>query len=521
MATLERTLNIRFAFKAVETLPRLAWCARITRGDPQIRVYHGIWVETQEGFFCEGAWDSDFVMAGFAQSPVFMGSGGKITKDGVMFSSPCHTLEKLYLIREKNGVICSNSLVFALSQANDWLKKDYEFYHADLSSIMRGLKKHTRWIPTQRFNRIYLYYFCNILVDLNLMCMVFPKNSPESFTTYKDYLYFLQDSIRGLYQNATAPSRKMIYQPLATISSGYDSPAAAVLAKEIGCTQAVTFIQARPGFITTEDSGKKIGELLGFHVAEYTRDAYVYGENFPEAEFLALGTAGEDVVMMPLESVLSAKLLFTGYHGDKVWDRNNSKVTPDIVRGDVSGTSLAEFRLRLGFIHLPVPFLGCVRHASIHAISNSNEMQPWSIGGRYDRPIPRRLVEENGIPRNLVGQQKKAISQPFTMQFVQGESLKTVMSAKSYQDFMNFAQAIPLFQRWGDRVFFTFMHVLYDINCQANRKLEAILRRFGRSLHLEPVVPGKFKDLPTVPVLTFHWGIDKIKSRYFIAISEK
>jgi hypothetical protein len=334
-------------------------------------------------------------------------------------------------------------------------------------------------------------------------------------------VHFLQDSIKGLYGNATASSRKMLYQPLATISSGYDSPASAVLAQEIGCTHAVTFIQARPEFSTTEDSGKKIGEILGLRVAEYDRDTYVHGDNFPEAEFLALGTAGEDVVMMPLESVLPAKLLFTGYHGDKVWDRRNTKVTPDIVRGDVSGVSLAEFRLRLGFIHVPVPFLGCVEHASIHAISNSTEMLPWSIGDKYDRPIPRRLVEEKGIPRNLVGQQKKAISQPFTMQFVQRKSLQTMMSTRSYQDFMHFAQAIPLFQHWGDRVFFTCMHVLYEINYQVNWKIEALVQRLGRNLHLEPVVPGKFKDLPTVLVFTFHWGMEKIKPRYFMAISEE
>jgi hypothetical protein len=27
-------------------------------------------------------------------------------------------------------------------------------------------------------------------------------------------------------------------------------------------------------------------------------------------------------------------------------------------------------------------------------------MAPWSIGGKYDRPIPRRLVEEQGVPRD-------------------------------------------------------------------------------------------------------------------------
>ncbi|MCZ7628807.1 MAG: acyl-CoA dehydrogenase family protein [Microthrixaceae bacterium] len=33
-------------------------------------------------------------------------------------------------------------------------------------------------------------------------------------------------------------------------------------------------------------------------------------------------------------------------------------------------------------------------------------MAPWSIGGRYDRPIPRRIVEEAGVERRLFGHHK-------------------------------------------------------------------------------------------------------------------
>ena len=35
-------------------------------------------------------------------------------------------------------------------------------------------------------------------------------------------------------------------------------------------------------------------------------------------------------------------------------------------------------------------------------------MRPWSIGGAYDRPIPRRIAEEAGVPRDLFGQNKMA-----------------------------------------------------------------------------------------------------------------
>ena len=43
---------------------------------------------------------------------------------------------------------------------------------------------------------------------------------------------------------------------------------------------------------------------------------------------------------------------------------------------------------------------------SIFALTNSESMRSWVIGGRYDRPIARRLEEEAGVPRRLCGQKK-------------------------------------------------------------------------------------------------------------------
>ena len=35
-------------------------------------------------------------------------------------------------------------------------------------------------------------------------------------------------------------------------------------------------------------------------------------------------------------------------------------------------------------------------------------MQPYSVGGDYDRPIPRRIVEEAGVGRHKFGMRKNA-----------------------------------------------------------------------------------------------------------------
>ena len=82
-----------------------------------------------------------------------------------------------------------------------------------------------------------------------------------------------------------------------------------------------------------------------------------------------------------------------------MWERTIHP-TPDIKRGDISGSSLGEFRLVRDFVHVPVPFIGCRRHEDVWRISNAAGMQPYSIGGHYDRPVARRLLESAGVPRD-------------------------------------------------------------------------------------------------------------------------
>jgi hypothetical protein len=103
-------------------------------------------------------------------------------------------------------------------------------------------------------------------------------------------------------------------------------------------------------------------------------------------------------------------MLFTGMNGGAPWDLRPLSVGPFLQRKDTNGNSLAEFRLRAGFIHVPVPYLGCVSHESLYAISLSEAMRPWRVGGDYDKPIARRLVEEAGVPRGLFGTTKKAVA---------------------------------------------------------------------------------------------------------------
>lgn len=91
-----------------------------------------------------------------------------------------------------------------------------------------------------------------------------------------------------------------------------------------------------------------------------------------------------------------------------MWDAGAHDLSLDIVRGDPTGLALTEWRLWVGFIHCPVPFFGVRNIEHIHRISISEDMKPWSVGGDYDRPICRRVVEGAGVERELFGREKNA-----------------------------------------------------------------------------------------------------------------
>jgi hypothetical protein len=164
----------------------------------------------------------------------------------------------------------------------------------------------------------------------------------------------------------------------------------------------------------TEDDGLAIAEVLGLACTEYDKFAYKSHPGAPEAEFCAAGYAGSQVPLATMEEQLRGSVLCTGHGGDRVWCERSSNTPvagPRLSLPDaptLSGASFNEFRLRVGFLHFPVPYIGMIHNAAIRAIARSHEMEAWSIGGDYDRPIQRRLVEEAGVPRRLFGQSKRA-----------------------------------------------------------------------------------------------------------------
>jgi hypothetical protein len=380
----------------------MAWLAECTAGG--VTFYHGEAVEAGPGFVFEGAWAGPFERRDLASAATVVGSGAARSDDAVVFAAPSHTLEGLYHHAGGGGCFTiSNSLVFLLERLGATPAYDPHGGRRFASAVL-GIEEHERRLISTDRGRVERLLHGNLLWRPDGRTAVLGKPALGPYPDFQAYRDSLRRELAAIFSNAADPARRSRYRPVSTCSSGYDSTACLVLARELGCDRAVTLTTARGG---EDDSGAEIAALLGVELQSFERIARTTPEQM--AEFVATGMGGEDVIYSAFGSAVAGSVLLTGFHGDKIWSRD-AKPNAVLARGDISGSSMGEFRLRTGFVHLPVPFIGALRHADIAAIGKSPEMAPWGVGGSYDRPIPRRIAEEAGVPRSKFGMTKKAAS---------------------------------------------------------------------------------------------------------------
>jgi hypothetical protein len=324
-------------------------------------------------------------------------------------------LEAVFVCREGARLFISNALPFLLAHRSDALDPGFADYHARLFRILHGIGESPIRIPSRKSPEIRIYYYHKLAIGSDLEVKVVTKPEAPRFQSYEQYRDYLIAIVRAALANAADSARPVAYHPISTASQGYDSPTATAISHAAGNTEVLTQGLARRAFkVVDSDSGEEIAKALGMQVTVFDRLDYLKRTHLqsPEAEFICLGLEGLDVNFLTFEPHLAHRVLFTGCQGDTVWDKYKIPNTV-IHRGDLTGASLGEFRRRVDFFHIPVPFIGVLRHPEIHAIANSPALAPFTLNNDYDRPVPRRICEEAGIPREAFGMAKKAVAMMF------------------------------------------------------------------------------------------------------------
>lgn len=516
----------RFTYHRIPSLPRLAWCARLIRGCDEIVVEHGAWVEAHDTFFAEGAWDGAFHRGDLDAAQILLGSGGCVGSENAVFCTTTHTMERLHGARIGAEFFLSNSFSYLLAATGDAPELNYRYYERDFMTFLKGRQRAARAVPTARGRQVRLYYGEKLHINANLDVRLEAFPEGPSFATYQEYVDCINTLVARLHKNAVDPSRTIRYTPLSTLSSGYDSPACTVFAKTVGCRSALTLVKAREHYnahgsslADTEDSGTEIAKYLGVDLIPLRRDAYLERDDYPEAEFLATGNGGDDVVIGTAEDHLPGRMLFTGFLGDTLWGPR--PIDPAAARNYVytfpAGGTLGEFRLRTGFIHLPIPLLTYPRQPQIARISASEAMAPWRVGGHYDRPIPRRLVEGSGVPRAIYAREKKAVTQPLWLP-TDFQAISEMLSTRSRSSLLAYAKSRAVRSRLSamSKIKELYSPLLVPAAAAFNWYGSKLARRLGIKA-LPTLHTGQFRSsvlFSTPAGLKFHWAVETVSRRY-------
>ncbi|TKB67902.1 MAG: hypothetical protein E8D52_11600 [Nitrospira sp.] len=399
------------------SLPQLAWVAVVDKVNGIVTLRHGAKVEVRDSLWIEGVWDGPFEKGDFGETDCVFGTGGRMTGESVRFVSSASTTDYLYYRTEAERVTVSNSLPLLLTTINDRLDPlQCRTYARACDSIMNGLNDYQREMQTVKGSVRRLMYR-NLEVSSDKILET-EKRMPPRFHHFEDYRQYLRERYASIVANARDGARTWPLPILSTQSKGYDSTAVNALAAPYGIDRVFTVTQAKSTAHLAhqqtgplqDDDGSAICDVLGLRYTQLARD--VYTRNFDDESlfYTALHLSQDANLLGVKPHVSTVSLLLTGTLGEIWYPRSTSgdraHVDTDIRRWDLGGHGLSEWRLVVGLIHLPLPYIGARRKADILAMTESPEMNPWRMWTKYDRPIPRRIAEEAGVPRQLFGQSK-------------------------------------------------------------------------------------------------------------------
>lgn len=435
---------MNITYQVNSKLPALAWIANVVKD--QVEVICGPKVETRDNFWVEGAWGGEFLSADFDSAEWFCGTGAVIRDDSIVFATPTGMHAGLYLLEEDNEVIISNSLPFIMAAQGYDFDPKWPWYEKFFNwNVLQGIHKYEKNVHALKINcdkpkvdeRIQMVLYRNITVDNRGKVSVEIKRDSKGFDSFDEYYSRLVNTMKSLTINAQDENRKVKYQVTSFISSGYDAATCSAIAKEAGAESVMTF-SAKGKY--KADSGVAAAKYLGYkNIIERDADAYKSRNDFPETITMAGGDIGTEISFCSFDEDMKDHLVYSGENGDFVWGKVEGYQT---VNDEIhivwrnSEIGLWESHLHQEYIPVPMTSFGIRHWPDLFRISNSAEMQKWSVGGDYDRPIPRRILETKGLPRDSFGKRKYGAG--FFYAFDWKKRILGRMSSKSAYEFESY-----------------------------------------------------------------------------------
>ncbi|MDZ7677416.1 MAG: hypothetical protein U5K29_02560 [Acidimicrobiales bacterium] len=482
------------------TLPRLAWVAHLDRSRGVVTALVGPWVETAPDHLFEGAWAGDFGAMDFRRSYSFTGTGLIVDGNDAVVVAPAHTTECAFSRQIGDHWWFSNSLPLLLHASGGRLDLGYLDYEPEAHSVWRGLNRYRHEIPLAQGPPARRHYYRNLVVDPTGSWREEDKDHPPHLPTYEAYRRFLTETTLEVTANADSTERTTTYRPITFCSAGYDSSLCSLLARDAGALEAITFETSRSH---RGDTGHEILRHLGYDTVHTVTDTEYRAYRDTEL-FLASGELGAGIFLNGISHHLRGTLAFAGYNGDNVWSRDASP-TRELRRAPLPITNQNEFRIHTGFLSFCPSFLTAAVQPDIVEISNSTEMEPWSLGGDYDRPIPRRMLEERGLPRDSFGMHKPG-GAGNTLRFGTLRYLSKVMNPQDHAEFSAWVRGRVrrhASARWVVRSAGYLTYVTLVL--LAKRGITAPKRAFER--HLDPA----WTCSPFAPRFLFPWAVEKLQ----------
>jgi len=503
---------MRIEYHKVDTLPPLSWCAQIMKDNDSVLLFHGNQLETAHNYFIEGAWNDHFELGNIINTTIICGTGAALFDNEISFTGSTDRLSPLFSIQQGDNVYISNSPVFAMSLAGEKPDMLYPYYSFDIVRIWRqGTYCLSGKLKTKSSSPLRVHFGTIISINNSLEIKYkthLPGECPNDYSSYKS---ILSNGIKRIFENANSVYRNIKCTPISAISRGYDSCATAALASKAGCKDAFTFSNSRNSKPNT-DNGAQIAQIMGLDCTVHDRWGYLDKRDLVEAE-TGIFTFSANTPLSILENDLRNRILVTGTLGDTIWGKKKAAVYGNHSQPwmrHISGLGSIELRLRVGFTIFAPAYISSSFHNKIHQITMSENMSKWSVGGNYDRPIPRRIVEEAGVPRNVFGMVKSANGH---VSYNKNKNF-TKVGMDSYHKFYNnmystepfLKYALSFMMAYGRNIFWSLF------SSSRNRIVSSskLQRLFPFILNAKPHnIPWKF-------MFMFQWAFESIKDRYKI-----